>query len=188
MAAPQNPKFKDGQIKYLSLNQASTLPPFLNGELLSSNFYAAKPAELIEILGAEDSDDWIEWLALSHPIVLVEKGGKAQTSRKSYYRILGHDTFNYLGQYLSQKYGSDSLNDYLIPMIVLPRKQLSKFKTNILNNELVFSYLLKKPSGNASQISEYVFQSPSPLPQLNSVSRLSKFARVSRNSVSGKRS
>lgn len=108
--------FEDSKITYLSLEQAGTLHPIWKGRNLDIPLNAIAPKGLIELLGYDANDDWIEWIMMTHPIVLVEKQIKKPKAEDTeepvepeYYRVMGHSTFHYLVSYIGSKYGSKAL-------------------------------------------------------------------------------
>jgi hypothetical protein len=153
--------FEGSDILYLSLEQASTVHPIWKGENLDIPLDASSPQELVSLLGVDYEDDWIEWLAISHPIILVEKQQKKRDDGRpyvtQYYRVMGHSTFNYLVSYLGTKYGSEALSKKRLPMTVIPQKKLASIRTQIFNNELLFSFLLQKSKSHLKLMREYSF-------------------------------
>ena len=185
--------FHDSKIVYLSLEQASKPHPIWQGHNLDIPLNAISPQELITLLGYDSDDDWIEWLMMTHPIVLVEKQikktkaeleGTEEQREAEYYRIMGHSTFNYLVSYIGSKYGSKHLQKNLYPMTIIPQKKLSRLETTILNTELAFSYLLQKSKQHRELMQKHLLSSPAPIPQINSHRQLSKFAQISHSSLS----
>lgn len=180
--------FQDSKIVYLSLEQASKPHSLWDGKNLDMPLDAISPAELIDLLGMDAEDEWLEWLTISHPIVLVEKQAKTtegdQDQTPLYYRIMGHSTFYYLTQYLGNKYGADSLKKTKFPMTIIPQKKLSRLQNSILNNELVFSFLLQKSKQHRDLMQSHIMSSPAPIPSINSHRQLSRFAKISHSSLS----
>lgn len=179
--------FDGSSIVYLSLEQASVLHPIWKDKNLDIPLDAISPNDLIPLLGMDYDDSWIEWLILSHPIILVEKQQKNRQDGKEreaqYYRIMGHATFNYLASYLGAKYGTEVLCKKRYPMTVIPQKKLATLQTDIFNSELVFSFLLQKSKKHIELMREHVFSSPAPIPQISTYRQLSKLAKVSHSSL-----
>jgi hypothetical protein len=179
--------FSSSNIVYLSLNQASQLHPIWKGKNPDIPLDAISPNDLISLLGVDYNDDWVEWLVISNPIILVEKQQKnregGEPYETQYYRIMGHSTFNYLVSYLGAKYGSEALSKKRLPMTVIPQKKLASIRTQIFNNELLFSFLLQKSKSHLKLMREYSFSSPAPVPQISSNRKLAKFAKVSHSSL-----
>ena len=179
--------FDGSSIVHLSLKQASTLHPIWKDKDLDIPLDAISPNDLVSLLGADDDDTWIEWLVLSHPIILVEKQLRNRPGddkpEMQYLRIMGHSTFNYLTRYLGGKYGSDVLNKKRYPMTVIPQKKLSSLKKQIFNTELVFSFILQKSKAHIGLMREHVLSSPTPIPKISTYRQLSKLAKVSHSSL-----
>ena len=135
-----NPIFQDSKILHLNLNQAKTLHPIWKGQNLDIPLDAINPQGLAELLGLDFEDDWIEWLMITHPIILVEKQRKKSSKSDNgiekvqhapeYYRVMGHSTFNYLANYISFKYGSDDIETNQYPMTVIPQKKIVTIKND----------------------------------------------------------
>jgi hypothetical protein len=185
--------FQDSKIMYLSIERASTLHPIWKDHNLDIPLNAIDPQGLIELMGYDSDDDWIEWLMMTHPIVLVEKqikkskaevDGTEEQREAEYYRVMGHSTFNYLVSYIGAKYGSKYLQKKLYPMTIIPQKKLSRLETTILNTELAFSYLLQKSKQHRELMQEHLLSSLAPIPQINSNRQVSKFAQISHSSLS----
>ncbi|MBD3750837.1 MAG: hypothetical protein IE931_15320, partial [Sphingobacteriales bacterium] len=170
--------FDSSKIVYLSLKQASNLHPIWQDKNLDIPLDAISPQDLVSLLGVDADDDWIEWLMISHPIILVEKQQKNREgdreSEVQYYRIMGHATYYYLASYLGAKYGSEALSNKRFPMTVIPQKKLALLQTQIFNSELVFSFLLQKSKKHIELMREHVFSSPAPIPQISTYRQLSK--------------
>ena len=184
--------FQGSKIIYLSLEQASNLHPIWQQQNLNIPLNAIEPQGLIDLLGMDYEDDWIEWLMLTQPIVLVEKLQKAKAPSENlelehketeYLRIMGHSTFYYLVHYIGLKNGSIELKDHQYPMMVIPQKKLSRHKTAILNTELVFSYLLQRSKQHREIMQNYLMNNPAAIPKINSHRQISKFAKISHSSL-----
>lgn len=179
--------FEGSSVVYLTLEQASTLHPIWEGKNLDIPLEAITPNDLVSLLGFEYDDSWIEWLIISSPIILVERQQKKNKNDchkvARYYRVMGHATFNFLASYLGAKYGSEVLNKQRYPMTIIPQKKLATIKTQILNSELVFSFLLQKSKKHREIMRDYILSSPAPISQISSIRQLSKFAKMSHSSM-----
>jgi hypothetical protein len=97
---------------------------------------------------------------------------------------MGHSTWIFLTRYIGYKYGSKALDEKKLPIQVLPLKQLARYKEQILSAELVYAFLLRKSKQHRTLMQAYIFSDDAhPIPYLNTLESLSRFARVSKGSL-----
>ena len=125
------------------------------------------------------SSDWVDWLLVSHPIVMIEKKSrKASKSHQMFYRLLGHTTWAYVNAYLCYIHGPEKAPDVKVPVTVLPMTQVNKYKEIIISTEIVNSRLLRPSDEQIPQIFELANKLPS-LSYLRSHKAMRKFTQRS---------
>ncbi|MBE0471404.1 MAG: hypothetical protein IBX55_18075 [Methyloprofundus sp.] len=123
--------------------------------------------------------DWVNWLLVSHPIVMIEKKKtKSSKSPQMFYRLLGHTTWAYVNAYLSYIHGPEKASNIKVPVTVLPMSQVNKYKEIIIATEVVNSRLLRPSDEQIPQIFELANALPS-LSYLRSHKAMRKFTQRS---------
>jgi len=176
-------------IHYLNLSEVKEVHSIWKEVDWEKPYDAISPEDLVSLMGDYKDDSWIEWLLVSHPIVVSEKMTKASGAIKSvgYYRIIGHGIWNFLVRYIGAKYGPEGLEKRTFPVLVLPLKKLGRYKNQILSTELVYSFLFQKSKHHRAVMQDYLFSAEEyPIPYLKSLGTLSKFARVSKGTLEPK--
>jgi hypothetical protein len=180
-------RFEQSEIRYLSLADIGKVHPVWKDMELDIPLDSIEPQNLVTMMEKEEGEEWIEWFLISHPIVVIEKQSKKERDLNTpieYYRLMGHSSWRYITQFIGSKYGAAALKKLTFPVTVLAQKQVASQKQQILSNELVFSFLLQKSKRHRDLMQDYLIESEQfPLSFLNTQSKISRFAKLSKSSL-----
>lgn len=181
-------RFEQSEIRYICLADIGKVHPIWKDVELDIPLDSIEPQDLVTMMNEEKGDEWIEWFLIGHPIVVIEKQTKKERDQSTpieYYRLMGHSSWRYITHFIGSKYGADALKKLTFPVTVLAQKQITAHKQQILSNELVYSFLLQKSKRHRELMQDYLIEGKQfPIKFLNTQSQISRFAKLSKSSLS----